>query len=356
MVTNLADALATLGHKILITYLTGEALVLPRHPDVRIEPLRAHSPLSMLAAYFRLRRILKDFKPDVVHSHLVHANILARLMRLSLPIPRLISSAHNTNEEGRIRMLAYRLTDRLADISTNVSDEATAAFIAQKAVAQGRMVTVHNGISTQEFAFDPMAREQLRGELGIAPETHLIVAVGRINVQKDYPNLLAALSQLDVGTLNYQVCVAGSGPLQQHVQELAQTLQISDRIRFLGARCDIPRLMSAADLFVLSSAWEGFGLVVAEAMACERLVVATDCGGVREVLGEHGFLVPPRQPEALAYALAQALRLPAKERAACGHRARRRIEQHYSLDTAVSKWLTLYGAKPSFVATATQSV
>src|SRR5690606_23776011 len=98
---------------------------------------------------------------------------------------------------------------------------------------------------------------------------------------------------------------------------------------------DVPRLMSAADVFVLSSAWEGFGLVAAEAMACERVVVATDCGGVREVVGEAGYLVPTRNSQALAAALTNAISLSIAEKSRLGRRARQRVEAHYSLDQAI---------------------
>lgn len=98
----------------------------------------------------------------MINSHLVHANILTRLLRLAAPLPRLVSSAHNTNEEGCGRMVAYRLTDRLADISTNVSEEAVAAFEQQGALRRGRMIAIHNGIDTEAFTFDPAGRERVR--------------------------------------------------------------------------------------------------------------------------------------------------------------------------------------------------
>ncbi len=342
IVTSLADALADKGHEVLIAYLTGAAIVVPTNPAIRLENLKVNSAWGMARAFFSLRRLLQRFQPDVVHSHLVHANILTRLLRPTLAMPRLISSAHNTNEEGRARMWAYRYTDRLADISTNVSDEAVAAFLDQKATGPGRMLTVHNGISTREFTFSPAERARVREELGVEPSTRLIIAVGRLNEQKDYPNLLQALARLDPGHPPIAVGIAGDGPLRQQLLAMTQALDLAGRVRFLGVRRDIPSLMSAADIFVLPSAWEGFGLVVAEAMACERVVVATDCGGVREVLGDAGFLVPPCQPLALALALGQALRLPDTEMASRGLLARQRVESYYSLDAAVDKWLNLY--------------
>lgn len=136
--------------------------------------------------------------------------------------------------------------------------------------------------------------------------------------------------------------IAGDGPLRQELQDLAHKLRLEDYVDFLGIRDDIPALMSASDVFVLSSAWEGFGLVVAEAMACQRVVVATDCGGVKEVLGSAGYLVQPRQATELADALYSALNLSSQDSAAMGKAARQRVQNYYSLDVAVDKWLKLY--------------
>src|SRR5690625_8036008 len=101
-------------------------------------------------------------------------------------------------------------------------------------------------------------------------------------------------------------------------------LQIEEHVSFLGVYNEMPALMSATDIFVLSSLWEGFGLVVAEAMACERVVVATDSGGVKEVLGDCGFLVSQSETDLLATGIEQALNLDEAEKSELGKRARDR--------------------------------
>ncbi|MEO5658923.1 MAG: glycosyltransferase [Polaromonas sp.] len=342
VVTSLADAFAEKGHHVLIAYLTGDALVLPANPAIRIVDLHFKQPTNIIAAYFRFRRLVIDFKPDIVHSHMVHANILARLLRISTSLPRLISTAHSSNEGGRLRMLAYRLTDRLADISTNVSDEAVAAFIERKAANYGRMVTVHNGISTINFSFSFYARATIRQQLGIKDNCKLILAVGRLNDAKDYPNLFRALQRVNTSSIDFKVFIVGDGPLRGKLQAMMRELHLNDCVELLGTRHDVAKLMCAADVFVLSSAWEGFPLVVGEAMACECVVVATDCGGVSEFIGSTGYLVPCRRPAALAEALAAALALSPSASKTLGQAARQRVQDRYSLDAAVEKWLQLY--------------
>lgn len=345
VVTSLADALVAKGHEVCIAYMTGAAVVLPASASIRIISLGMASKLDAAGAFLKLRRLIRDFRPDVVHSHMFHANILARLGKLVAPVRRLISTAHSSNEGGALRMLVYRLTDSLADLSTNVSDEAVEAFIKAKAVRRGRMIVVHNGIAIHSFEFNSSARARMRQALLVGDRCQLILAVGRLHDAKDYPNLFQALALLPVSDFNYQLIIAGDGPLMEHLRALVAQLGIAERVRFLGVRNDVADLMSAADIFVLSSAWEGFPIVVMEAMANERVLVATDCGGIREAIGDAGYLVKPKDSKALAHALQTALKLSAVEGAALGRAARQRVVELYALDAVVVKWLQIYEGK-----------
>lgn len=343
LLTNLADCFVAAGHEVMLISFHGEAELRPRDTRVHLVNLQMRrSPSGMLAAMWRLHRLVRSFCPDVVNSHLVHANIFTRLSRLVTPMPRLVSSAHNTNEEGHGRMLAYRLTDWLADISTNVSEEAVEAFEQQGALRPGRMFAIYNGIDTQRFTFDESARRRVRMELDVDDPTPVLLAVGRLWEQKDYPNLLVAFARLAPAPVRTRLVIVGDGPLRNELGSLADSLGVADRVSFLGIRHDVPALISACDLFVLSSAWEGFGLVVAEAMACCRVTVATDCGGVREVVGEAGFLVPPRDSGVLAEALEKALSLSCEDSQRIGHQARQRVLERFSLEATADRYLAAY--------------
>ncbi|QEA40056.1 glycosyltransferase [Pistricoccus aurantiacus] len=347
LVISLADRFTAAGHEVCLAWFHSEAELKPLDARVSLVNLGiSKNPLALIKGLWRLRKLILEFKPDVVNSHLVHANILTRLLRLITPMPRLISSAHNTNEEGRFRMLAYRFTDRLANISTNVSDEAVQAFIDQGALLPGRMMTIHNGIDTDNFKFGYDARVAIRNELGLSDSQPVLLAVGRFWEAKDYPNLFHALAKLQGWGYSPKLIIAGDGPLREKLVELSIKLKINNQVYFLGVRHDVLGLMSAGDIFVLSSAWEGLPMVVLEAMACQRLVVATDCGGVRGLVGESGLLVPPQDSGALAIALKQALNLESNQRVELGKNARKRVEKLYSLEAASRKWLRLYRGEP----------
>src|SRR6476620_5243973 len=114
-VINLADRLDTAGHQVLVISMLSDPVLLPRSRFVRIEALGIKkTPLSLARGYARAQRIIQEFAPDVVHSHMVHANLFARMLWLTTSIPRLICTAHSINEGGAIRMWLYRMTDPLA--------------------------------------------------------------------------------------------------------------------------------------------------------------------------------------------------------------------------------------------------
>lgn len=339
----LADQFAEFGHQVTLISLTGSATVKPSEQSIDLIELGMQkTPLGFIRAYLQLRRIVAKNKPDVLHSHMFHANIMARLLRLTTKIKRLVCTAHSNNEGGKLRMLIYRLSNFLADINTNVSNQSVVAFVAQKAVKQGQMQAVYNGIDTKKFS--PKDTKKLPVDIDVSNK-FIFIAVGRLTAAKDYPNLLQAAALLKQGNPDFVIWIVGDGELKTQLQCLAKDLQLDKQIYFLGMCDDISELMNIADAFVLSSAWEGFGLVVAEAMACEKPVVATDCGGVAEVIGNCGTSVPPKNSQALAQAMQAVMEMTDEQRATIGKNARQRVVEHFSIDTITQQWIDIYEEK-----------
>lgn len=342
-IVRLADEFASMGHVVLIVALSGEPEIKPVDEKVQVVSLRMSKSIhDFFNAYKTLRSIIIRYSPDVLHSHLVHANLFSRLLRLSVSIKRLICTSHSSYEGSRLRSIAYRISDFLADVNTNVSQYAMLASVRNGHTRAKKMLMIPNGIDCEVFQPCAKSRNLLRAELGIEGKT-MLLAVGRLIDAKDYPNLLTAFSIFSSKQQQCVLVVAGAGPSLESLKILVCELQLEDRVLFVGARRDVPALMNAADVFVLSSAWEGFGLVVGEAMACEKVVVATDCGGVAEVLGSEGFLVPSRNSLALANALVQAIELPIKQRSAIGKNARKRVLERNSIRHISALWIALYG-------------
>jgi glycosyltransferase involved in cell wall biosynthesis len=238
-------------------------------------------------------------------------------------------------------MLAYRVTDSLGDVFTNVSRHAVTAFEQLHAVPKGKMIAVLNGIDSGKFYPDMELREVCRENLKLR-DKQVLIAVGRLYESKDYPSLINAFYDVKQKNKNTKLLIVGDGPLREMLKNMVLGLGLENDVEFLGVRHDIPTLLRAADIFVLSSAWEGFALVVGEAMATEKVVVATDCGGVKEVLGDTGFLVPVNDAGALAEGLQQALSLEHAQAASLGSAARQRIIQNNSIHETVNRWLEIY--------------
>ena len=136
--------------------------------------------------------------------------------------------------------------------------------------------------------------------------------------------------------------IAGDGELRPQLEQLIVDLGISDCVVLLGKRSDIPNLLNKADYFVLSSRHEGLPTVVIEAMACGTFVIATDCGGSAEIMGDTGILVPPQNSEALAEALKEAVNKTPLEIQENNLKARQRVEELFSLEKSVENWLKIY--------------
>lgn len=291
-----------------------------------------------------LVRLIRSQQPDIVHSFMVHANLLARLVRPLAPVPVLICSARNTDEGGRFRELLYRLTDPLCDITTQVSQSGMERYVQIGAVPKSKIRYIPNGIDADRFCPDPEVRKRMREELGLG-DTFVWLAVGRFDPQKDYPNMLRAFSHVIKMNPNTLLIIVGDGPLRPAMEELAQDLSLKDCVRFLGIRRDMPEVMNAADGYVISSSWEGMANVLLEASATGLPIVATDVGGNCEVVedGETGFLVPSEDPGALAGAMLNLMGLSEEERRRMGEAGRGYIDATYSMDRMVDMWVDLYG-------------
>lgn len=342
-VVDLADAFASAGHAVHILTLTGPIALRPRDPSVGITCMGVRkSPWGLWRACMSFRSAVRDFHPDVVHSHMRHANVFSRLMRRGGGVPRLICTSHTSNDGGWFWMRLYRWTDPLCDLTTSVSEAATRCLIARGAVGVERSLTVYNGIDVRRYLFDPEARVAVRHDLGVTEDQKVFIAIGRLTAAKDYPNLLAAFSGVVREESNVVLWIVGAGPLEDSLKKLAAEYGLKDRCKFLGLRLDTGALLSASDLFVLSSEWEGFGLVAAEAMVCGRPVVATDAFGVREVIGEYGVLVPPKNSEELALAMKSALHMDTRKQSQITQKAHDRVLKNFSMDSVCERWLSIY--------------
>jgi glycosyltransferase involved in cell wall biosynthesis len=293
---------------------------------------------------WRLRGILRRFRPDVVHVHdrasLPYVTAAARLGGS----PPVVYTGHGLilGEPERAR-LRYRLAARRIAAMTAVSEE-VAARHARYLGWRGVVDVVPNGVP--DPGHDPARRDQVRGELGIAPGTFVFLSVGNARPEKGFEDLLRAAVLLRDGQAArpWVAVVAGTvadTPYCRDLRAQQEALRLQEAVRFLGFRQDVGSLYAAADAFVLSSRSEGLPMAVLEAMMSGLPVIATRVGGVPSAVADAGRLVEARAPGDLAAAMATLLEDPALCEA-LGRRGRERAIEAFGVDRMAARYLEVF--------------
>lgn len=293
-------------------------------------------PYDFRAVWRLVRYLRRECDPgDVIHAHLfptmLYISVAARLARWR---GRLVCTEHSTHNRRRntargrvIDGLLYSRYDRIACISGGTR-EALAAWMPRFA---SKMVVVQNGT--------PLAFEHTSSRPG--REKCIVVSAGRLSKPKNYDTALQAMAMLRDKSFEYRI--AGVGPEENELRHLCVDLKISDRVRFLGFVEDIPQLLREADIFLMPSRWEGFGLAAVEAMNAGLPVVASDVEGLREIVGTDppcGVFCDPLEPASIASAVKELLTDPEKRRR-YGNNGHKRSFQ-FSADAMVEKYLEFY--------------
>jgi glycosyltransferase involved in cell wall biosynthesis len=261
----------------------------------------------------RLRRLVGTGRFDLIHTHLPYPAFGARLA-LASPRPVLVHTEHNVWDRHRTLTRAVNARTYGSNAAVIAVSEAVAASIRRPA-GVGTWPPVHvviHGIDPAGWQRGPDVRSATRAELGFAADDLVVGTVGNLTLKKDHRTLLAAFAQLVGAEGRARLVLVGAGPLEDALRTYAAQLGVSDQMVFAGSRGDVPDLLSAFDVFALSSRYEGLPIALIEAMAAGLPVVATDVGGVAEVVddGRNGYLVEEGDPSALATRLAKLLADP----------------------------------------------
>jgi glycosyltransferase involved in cell wall biosynthesis len=331
---SLSHLLAFLGLEIQVGVLGVSGAIVERvalgRPDaetVVVPTPRSGHDFGSLAAHVRA---IRSFRPDIVHANLSspwscqYAIAAAALTRRStvavyqLPVPALSSR----------QRLAKRLTSRRVDRHVGVGERTSREVESLVGLPAGSVRTVHNGVP--DVAVEPMPRPRPGAIVG---------AVGRLEPQKGFDVLLRALRDVDDATL----VVIGDGSEREQLRSLAGRLGLDDRIVWIGWSADVRSYLPAFDVFVLPSRFEGFPLVVLEALLAETAVVATDVGSVPEAVRdeETGLLVPPDDAAALAASLRR-LVADADLRRSLGSRGRRLVLERFTAEHMARSFRAMY--------------
>lgn len=310
-------------------------------------------PPADARAFGALIRIVNRFRPHIVHSHTAKAGLVARAAALAAPgrRPALVHTFHGHVLEGYFGPAKTRLfrdleralgrrTDRLIGVSEATVDDLVRLGVAPRE----RFEVIPLGLDLSPYEhLDPGPGASLRRELGVADDQVLAVFVGRVVPIKRLDVLLRALAVARSRGAKVHLAVVGDGEMRPDLERLARELRTDDAVHFLGYRRDLAPVLSAADLAVLSSDNEGTPVSLIEAGAAGVPAVATDVGGVAEVVEDGGWLVAPRDPDRMGVALAELAGDGARRRR-MGKLAQERALREHGVDRLIDDVSGLYRA------------
>ncbi len=340
-VLGLTLELLHMGHRAeLICDPAGRLYERARREGVVCYPLRIRNSVDLPAA-IRLRAILRRGRYDIVHFHTAHAHAMAPYARgfaRALVVTRRMDFRPN---RVFAPLLFGRAVDGVAAISRGVADSIAAAGVARE-----RIAIIRSGVDCERFHCATVAeRKSARAAFEIPSGALVLGTVGMLEPRKGHRYLLEAISHLvrDGKGANLVCLVAGDGGLRAELERDAQALGIARQLRFLGRVDDVRNVLAATDIFVFPSLHEGLGVAILEAAASGLPVVASDTGGIGEVVehGITGLLVPPADGKAIARAIAQLVEAPERS-AAMGRAARARAQRDFAITTMAARTAELY--------------
>jgi len=278
-------------------------------------------------------------EPDLLHTHLVHADVYGALASSLTGVP-FLSSRHN---DDRYLLGPFRHIDRafaLRARSLVAISHAVRRFLAEAGLPERKLVTIHYGLDR----LPAVPSERSPAEAGVPDGARLLLAIGRLTAQKDHATLVRAFAAVRSRHPDAVLAILGIGPLGEATRELARTLGIADAV-LLPGRLEIRDWLERASLFVHPSRWEGFGMVLLEAMLAGLPIAATRVSAVPEVVadGATGLLVEPGDAPALAGALSALLDEPERARA-LGEAGRERARRRFSVARMAERTAALYGS------------
>lgn len=291
----------------------------------------------------RLGRVLRANSPDVLHTHLIHADLHGALAAGLAGVRSLVRTCHNDDRFRRwapVRAVSRALGRRFGRVIV-ISDYLGEFVKRVEGVPPARVARIYYGLDPDEYLRDAQA-DGVRLSFGIGSDDGIIAYVGRLTGQKGVGDLLEAFGYVAQQFPAARLLIVGDGPLRRRLAAQAGRAG-RGRVIFVGWRTDVPAIMQAIDVLVVPSHWEGFGLVTLEAMAARRPMIASRVSALPEIVrdGETGWLVPPGDARALAAALGEALRDPARARA-MGRQGRVRLETHFTISRMVADHARVY--------------
>jgi glycosyltransferase involved in cell wall biosynthesis len=293
-----------------------------------------------LPALMRLRKIIKDGQYDVVHTHLYRAQVYARPAARLAGVPVVLTTEHSIGETHIERrkmtrgVRALYLTSELFSDATVAVSDIVKDRLARWGVRAGKITVIPNGVDTDELGFDAEARDRVRAEFGLSPDTYVIGALGRLDPNKRVDLTMEAAAPM-LGD-KCKILIIGRGEDQARLEAAAEKLGVTEHVIFGGYQSDTTAMLAAFDLYVAASLQETFGLSVLEALASGLPVLYTTCPALDGIQTERARMVAGT-PEALRDEIRKEFETGPRPRVADS-----RVFERYGIESVVSRIDNLY--------------
>lgn len=270
--------------------------------------LNAKSPWDF-RVFYRLAALITRFQPNILHCHLLHANVVGRLIGSALNVRHIIATVHTAERQKLWHLTAENLTCRLSRLTVCVSPSVRDHLKLHAHISDRYLKTIHNGIDTQKFI---NATPADLTQFNLSKNIPTLIFVGRLDPVKSVDQIIQAVSQLNQQNHPCQLLIVGDGPERMSLEKLTNNLNLTDRVKFAGMKTDVPSLLKAADLFIQPSKTEGLPLVTLEAMAAGIPIVASRTAGIIDLLDHQksALLTPPGNQNSLTHSIQQLLTNP----------------------------------------------
>lgn len=273
------------------------------------ELVRDPSPLSDLSAFLSLVRMIRREKPQIVHTHTSKAGFLGRWAAWLCRVPIIVHTPHGHVFWGyfgpcrtRLFIALERWTARITTKLVMLTEREKADHLRFRIAPEEKFAVIHSGVDLSRFRPDPARKAEIRSALQIPSESIVIATAGRLTAVKGQDTLIRAIAECLRQGEKVFLLILGEGELRSDLEALSTELGIAESVRFLGWRSDVASVIDACDIFCLPSLNEGMGKAIVEAMAMGKPVIASDVGGIPDLVipGENGILFPPGNSNALA--------------------------------------------------------
>lgn len=308
---------------------------------VDFRSLKMDTFFGAVSSLFKLKFLINDFNPDIVHSHLPHSIVISRMGKLFLRGNyKLICTAHNYNIRTNLFGFLYKITDFISDFNTNVSQSAVDRYVRKGLFNKKKSEYVPNGFNVkQKYDYLQVNINGLYKGLGFSSDDYICCAIGRLSNQKNYKMMLRAFKIVVDKDPSFKLIILGDGPEKNNLSDEIKNLKLESNIKLLGVVSDVYTYLNLSDLYLMTSLFEGMPLALCEAMIAKKPIVVTNFNGVGEFVKNYYPVIRLDSDNDYARAILKSRETDFSDTVELAYMS---VASQYSIESVVDKWIDIY--------------